>query len=357
MPSIDDLRENVPLAAFTTFGIGGPARYFVEAKNEAEIIRAFEFANDNSLDIFVLGGGSNILVSDAGINALVIHIATKGIRATGTDNGGRRLVTAAAGEDWDVFVQYCVENDLAGVECLSGIPGLVGGTPIQNVGAYGQEVSETIVSVRCFDRSSGGVLELSNIECGFSYRKSIFNSTHKERFIVLEVTYALVPNGPPKLVYRDLKKIFSEEEKVSLAETREEVLRIRRMKSMVIDPDDPNSRSAGSFFKNPEMTVAAFAELASRAERLAVGEPPQFLINENTIKVPAAWIIENSGISKGFRIGNAAVSANHALALVNLGGAAAADILDLKERIQTNVLETFGVELFPEPDFIGFGPT
>lgn len=353
MPAIEDLRENVPLAPFTTFGIGGPARYFIEADREEKIINALDFANANGLDVFILGGGSNILVSDAGLDALVIHIANKGICKREELADGRLAVTAAAGEDWDRFVEYCVGNGLAGVECLSGIPGLVGGTPIQNVGAYGSEVSETIVSVRCFDRAGDGILELSNADCGFSYRKSIFNSSHKDRFIVLEVTYALVPNGRPTISYRDLLEFFPDGH-ATLAETREAVLRVRRAKSMVIDPGDPNSQSAGSFFKNPQMSLEGYAELSRRAEVNGVGEPPKFPVDERFVKVPAAWLIENSGFSKGFRLGNAAISANHALALVNLKGATASEILALMEKIGNRVRERFGVELFPEPNFIGF---
>jgi UDP-N-acetylmuramate dehydrogenase len=243
------IQENVSLAPFTTLKIGGPARYYVRAGSEEEVISAVRLATAESLPLFVLGGGSNILVSDNGFDGLVLHITLAGIsRKSGA-------LVAAAGEDWDAFVAYCVKNDLAGVECLSGIPGFVGGTPVQNVGAYGQEVSESIVSVRCFDRQTKQIVELSNPECGFEYRKSIFNSAARDRYIVLSVAFALRPGGRPKVAYKDLQERFPNHQP-SLAEVRTAVLDIRSTKSMVIDPSDPNSRSTGSFFKNPIVPIA-----------------------------------------------------------------------------------------------------
>lgn len=354
MPKPKDLRENVPLAPLTTLNVGGNARYFVRPETEEELLKAFEFARSNGFDIFVLGGGSNILISDEGIDALVIHIGIKGVSDAGTNAAGLRLITAGAGEDWDEFVNYCVANDLAGVECLSGIPGFVGGTPIQNVGAYGQDVSETIVSVRCLDRTSGEIIELSNAECVFSYRKSIFNTTHRNRFIVVSVTFALVPSGEPAVKYRDLKEVFRDG-RPTLREVRDAVISIRRSKSMVIDAADPNSRSVGSFFKNPEISGAEFTELKLAAVKKGLGEPQHFAVSEGIVKVPAAWLIENAGFEKGYRIGRAGISANHALAIINAGGASAGDILALKETIQQGVEDAFGVRLLPEPVFVGFG--
>ncbi len=201
------VQENIPLAPLTTFKIGGNARIFVRAESEQEIIDAIEFADENKLAVFILGGGSNVLIADNDFDGLVIQIASKGI-STDKNNEGQFNITAQAGEDWDEFVEYCVEKKLSGLECLSGIPGLVGGTPIQNVGAYGQEVSETIVKVRVFDRKSKEILELTNADCSFEYRKSIFNTTKKKRFIVLSVTYVLTENGKPKIVYKDLLNSF-----------------------------------------------------------------------------------------------------------------------------------------------------
>ncbi len=263
----------------------------------------------------------------------------------GTRNS--ELITVAAGEDWDEFVAYCVQNNLAGVECLSGIPGLVGGTPVQNVGAYGQEVSETIVSVRCFDLNAREFVELSNSECGFTYRTSIFNSTMRDRYIVLSVTFALQQSGKAKIVYKDLIEHFKDREP-TLQETREAVLAIRHLKSMVIDLADPNSKSAGSFFKNPVVEREKLEEIRRNFERV-----PSFDFGDK-VKIPAAWLIENAGFSKGFALGNAGISTNHTLALINRGNASSDEMLSLKNVIQDAVESKFGIMLMPEPVFVGF---
>lgn len=338
-----EIQENIPLAPFTTLRVGGPARFFTKAESEEHVLLAFEFADKNRLQVFVLGGGSNILVSDSGFDGLVVRIGLKGI-----SNLGQAGVTAASGEDWDEFVAFCVKNDLAGVECLSGIPGTIGGTPVQNVGAYGQEVSETIVSVRCFDRTTGNFVDLSNEECGFSYRKSIFNTVERERYVVLSVTYHLTPAAAPKIVYKDLIDHFAGR-KTTLAEAREAVLSIRRAKSMVIDPADPNSCSAGSFFKNPIISTEKFAEISAESS----GDTPHFPAGEGYVKIPAAWLIEQAGFHKGFALGNAGISTNHTLAIINRGGATAREIVDLKNAIQMAVLSRFGLDLQPEPVFVG----
>lgn len=347
------IEENIPLAELTTLKIGGRARFFASATNEAEIAAAFDFAKQASLEIFVLGGGSNVLIADAGFDGLVLQIALKGV-TTHTDNDQIVRVRAGAGEDWDSFCRFCVEKNLQGVECLSGIPGFVGGTPVQNVGAYGQEVSETIVLVRCFDRHEEKFVELINAECGFAYRTSVFNTTRKNRYIVSAVTYALRIGGEPKLIYRDLQKFFGGAQP-NLAETRAAVLQIRREKSMVIDAADPNSRSAGSFFKNPIVTRKRFAEVEKRATVIAVDNMPFFPVDDENVKIPAAWLIENSGFCKGYQLGRAGISTAHTLAIINCGGADAQDVLDLKRRIQSKVKETFDIELQPEPVFVGFG--
>ena len=339
-----EILENVPLAPFTTLKIGGPARLFVKADSESEVSEAFEYANANGSAVFVLGGGSNILVSDNGFNGLVVQVGIRGISQSG------ELVTAAAGEDWDNFVAFCVGKGLSGVECLSGIPGFVGGTPVQNVGAYGQEVSETIVSVRCFDRCTLDLVDLSNEQCGFAYRKSIFNSSERDRYVVLAVTYNLISDGAAKIVYKDLVERFGSRQP-TLTETREMVLKVRRAKSMVIDPSDPNSQSAGSFFKNPIVPSKKIEEIAGK---LGIPAVPHFRFNQTEVKISAAWLIERAGFSKGFALGNAGISSNHTLAIVNRGGATAAAVIDLKNLIQERVLERFGIELQPEPVFVGF---
>ncbi|MFN2501384.1 MAG: UDP-N-acetylmuramate dehydrogenase [Pyrinomonadaceae bacterium] len=347
MKKPEALQHDVSLAPYATLGIGGPARYFLTARTEAEIIEALSFAEAGSINLFILGGGSNVLISDDGFDGLVLQIIPRGLSIE--PMGGRTVhVTAMAGEDWDQFVAYCVENDLAGVECLTGIPGFVGGTPVQNVGAYGQEVSQTIVAVTCLDRSDRQAVMLSNADCGFSYRTSIFNSTEPSRYIVRSVTFALEQGGAPKVEYKDLMAIFGDG-KPALGEVRDSVLGIRKAKSMVIDAADPNSRSAGSFFKNPVVTHAEFARL-----RETYSDMPHFQFDD-AVKIPAAWLIEKVGFHQGFAMGRAGISNNHTLALINRGGATAGEIIALMRAIQAGVASKFGIDLQPEPIFVGFG--
>jgi UDP-N-acetylmuramate dehydrogenase len=364
------LQKNIFLAPLTTLKIGGAARFLAVARDEVQVAEAFSFAEAESLDIFVLGGGSNVLISDRGFDGMVLCVDLSGItggnasvneRASvgaGSSDAhddtlpdgrvsARTLVTAGAGVHWDEFVAFCVGRDLAGVECLAGIPGLVGATPIQNVGAYGQEVSETITSVRCFDRKTKRIVILKNEDCEFSYRTSIFNSTERDRYIVLRVTYGLCPNGEPKIVYKDLLDHFGDR-RASLSEVRDAVLNIRRSKSMVIDIGDPNSRSVGSFFKNPVVEKGKFDELKGLYDAM-----PSFVFGDK-VKIPAAWLIENAGFQKGFSMGDAGISSKHTLALINRGGASAEDVIALKQKIQDAVKGKFGIMLQPEPVFVGF---
>jgi UDP-N-acetylmuramate dehydrogenase len=347
-----NIRQNVPLADKTTLKIGGAAHFFVEAKTEANIVESVRFAEENSLEIFVLGGGSNVLICDEGFKGLVLKIALKGISSFRETNRAN-LITAQAGENWDEFVGYCVKQNLAGVECLSGIPGFVGGTPVQNVGAYGQEVSETIESVRVFDRKTKRFADLSQKDCEFRYRSSIFNTKKKNRFIVTSVKYRLKIGGAPKIVYKDLREYFGENEP-TLEETRRAVLEIRRAKSMVIDENDPNSRSAGSFFKNPIVSKQKYLEVTIKAKTLGIETVPNFAVDDETVKIPAAWLIEKSGFHKGYKKGNAALSTRHTLAVVNLGAASAREILALKSEIQAKVFECFALLLETEPVMLGF---
>ena len=358
--SLLNIEENKPLGPLTTLKVGGPARFFVQVRTEQQVIEAVRFADDRGVELFVLGGGSNILVSDSGFSGLVMKIGLAGIAAEGEDRPQIREIgdrsettvtlTARAGEDWDGFVKTCVERDLAGVECLSGIPGSVGATPVQNVGAYGQEVSETITRVRCLDLKSGEIVDLTNEACGFAYRTSIFNTTSRGRYIVLSVRFRLCEGGEPRIDYKDLKASF-EGRRPSLAEVRDEVIRIRGAKSMVIDTADPNFRSAGSFFKNPVVPADTLDRISA-----AAGNPevPRFPAGEGMVKLSAAWLIERAGFNKGFRLGRAGISTNHSLALINTGGASAAEIVALKELIQAGVEAKFGIMLVPEPVFVGF---
>ncbi|MBM3789922.1 MAG: UDP-N-acetylmuramate dehydrogenase [Acidobacteria bacterium] len=349
--------EGVPLAPYTTLGIGGDARYLVEAQTEEQILEALEFASAARLPIFILGGGSNILVSDRGFPGLVIRIALRGIDPPASETSGR--VSAAAGEDWDRFVEWCVDRRLAGVECMSGIPGTVGATPIQNVGAYGQEVSDVIVSLRLLDRQAGKVIEMSRAECEFGYRRSIFNTTQRDRYIVLRVAFVLKVAGKASLRHGDLGRHFAgRPDPPSVWEVRSAVLRIRRGKGMVIDPADPDSRSVGSFFKNPVIsrdTLSRAEQAAVRQGCLAPGQKlPHFETARGEIKIPAAWLIEQAGFPKGYGSDKVALSAKHALAVVNRGGAGAQDVVAFVRTIQAGVRAAFGINLVPEAIFVGF---
>ena len=344
--------DNVPLAPLTTLGVGGPARFFAEAHTENDVREAVEFARRRELPLFVLGGGTNLLVADAGFDGIVLHIAIKGIDES--DAGGKRLFQAGAGEDWDGFVNRAVEKNCAGIECLSGIPGTLGATPVQNVGAYGQEVAETITEVYALDLESGEVNEFSNEACGFAYRTSVFNTLARGRFIILGVRFALEKNGAPKIEYRDLKNYFATHAgQPSLAEVRKAVREIRHSKAMLIVEGDEDSRSAGSFFKNPVVSPAKFAEVHATAERRGL-QVPSFPGLDGQVKVPAAWLVEHSGFAKGTTRGRVGISRRHALAIVNRGGATAAEVVALKNEIQSAVLSQFGIDLQPEPVFLGF---
>lgn len=346
------LQENVPLAPLTTFRIGGPARFFVEATSRVDAEEAVRFAQSRDLPLFVLGGGSNLLVADSGWPGLVLKVAIHGIERT-ADRKDTAIFEVGAGESWDDFVAHAVTAECAGIECLSGIPGSVGGTPVQNVGAYGQEVSTTIESVQAFDLKDGQVREMCNEACGFSYRASIFNTTERGRFVILRVTYALVPGGSPHLEYADLKRYFEERpQPPSLAETREAVREIRARKGMLIVEGDPDCHSAGSFFKNPVLTEQQHAELIRRAGTKGL-KVPSYPALEKNHKVSAAWLVEHSGFTRGYTLDHAGISTKHALALVNRGGASANEVLALKNHIQQRIEEEWGVTLEPEPVFVG----
>jgi UDP-N-acetylmuramate dehydrogenase len=346
------LQENVPLAPLTTFHIGGPASFFAEAKSAEEVEQAIRFAESRQLPLFVLGGGSNLLIADAGWPGLVLRIAISGIDRA-ADQDGKAMFNVGAAEPWDDFVAHAVAQNCAGVECLSGIPGSVGGTPVQNVGAYGQEVSQTIESVQVFDLKHKEVRELCAEACGFSYRSSIFNTTERGRFIILRVTYELAPGGSPHLGYADLKRHFeSGPSDPSLAQVRQAVRQIRARKGMLIVEGDPDCRSAGSFFKNPVLSEEQHEALKKRAEAKGVTVPSYPALEKNR-KVSAAWLVEQSGFSRGYVLGHAGISSKHALAIVNRGGATAAEIIALKNEIQQRVFEIWGVNLEPEPVFVG----
>jgi UDP-N-acetylmuramate dehydrogenase len=354
------IQENVPLAPLTTLQVGGVARYFAELRREDEVREAVQFAKSRDLPLFVLGGGSNLVVADSGWRGLVLRIAIGGIATPTTNDAASNamLFSVGAGVNWDDFVSQTVVQNCAGVECLSGIPGSVGGTPVQNVGAYGQEVADTIESVRAFDLQQDRVVVLPKPACGFRYRASIFNSTERGRYIILRVNYRLKRGGAPSLKYADLQRHFAErlaEKKTlpTLAETREAVREIRRGKGMLIVSGDADCRSAGSFFKNPVLSEEQFKDLSARAasKGLAIPSYPALDVQH---KVPAAWLVEQSGFLKGYVAGAAGISHKHALALINHGEAKASDIVGLKDEIQGGVQKAWGILLEPEPVFLGF---
>ncbi len=346
------VQQQVPLAPLTTLGVGGPARYLVQASTPAEVSQAVDYARAANLPLFVMGGGSNLVVSDAGFPGLVLKVAIAGISRSSQD--GKELFEAGAGEAWDSLVAQTVEAGCAGLECLSGIPGSVGGTPVQNVGAYGQEVSQTVTEVLTLDLRDGQMRSLCNPACDFGYRSSIFNSSARGRYIVLRVTYALEPGGQPALAYRDLQNYFAgHSTRPALSEVRQAVREIRRRKAMLIVEGDEDCRSAGSFFKNPVLTAGEYAQVQQRAAALG-SELPSYPAPGESFKVPAAWLVEHAGFAKGYVRGPVGISRKHALAIVNRGGAKAADILALKNDIQAAVEERFGIRLVPEPVLVGF---
>ena len=350
------LKENVPLAPFTTFGVGGPARYFSEVSTSAVMATGLTWARTKGLPVFVLGGGSNVIIADQGFAGLVLRNAIDGVETSEED--GRVTVAAGAGEDWDGLVARCIEREWAGFECLSGIPGSVGATPIQNVGAYGQDVAETIVSVGAIDVQTGMRVEFTNAECGFEYRTSRFKTRDRNRFVITRVTYRLAKNAKPKVRYMELQLRLTGAgiKTPGLLDVREAVLAIRRSKAMVIDPADTDSRSVGSFFVNPVVTQEEFEKIQSHAARHGVNAEniPTFPAGGGRVKLAAAWLIEQSGFERGYRYGNVGISRKHSLAIVNRGGGLAREVLELAGRIKFRVRETFAVTLVPEPLFVGF---
>jgi len=379
IPIDERISENVPLARFTTLQLGGVARYYVQATNVNILQDAVNWAQNHQLPIFVLGGGSNIVVADNGFPGLVIHNKISGYKICSSDGrliekepvlarntfapprqyGGEPILAQfGAGQGWQDFITFCVMRNLADVECLAGIPGTVGATPIQNVGAYGQEVSETIVSVEAFDLHTKSIVELSAAECEFGYRSSRFKAHDRNRFIITNVTYRLTPNGKPTIRYPELQRYLEEQNITSpnLIDVSHTVETIRHRKAMVIDPNDPDSRSVGSFFVNPTVTQEEFARVEERAAKyLRMGETmPVFLAANHQVKLSAAWLIERAGITRGYIYGNVGTSTKHALAIINRGNGTAREVVELSELIQARVLDAFGIELTLEPVFVGF---
>jgi len=345
--------ENVPLAPMTTLGVGGPARYFFEAHSEQQVRDALIFARERDLQLFVMGGGSNLLVSDSGFAGLVLKIGLLGITQRSLSRDVVRF-DVAAGEHWDAFVAGTVQSRCAGLECLSGIPGTVGGTPVQNVGAYGQEVRDTICEVRALHVATLESVAMTNEDCKFGYRSSRFNTVDRGEYVITRASFSQLHGGKPKLAYGDLKSHFANHPgEPTLRETREAVLEVRRRKAMVIEPGNADSRSVGSFFKNPVIAEQQYGHLAEQLSGRG-WQMPSYPAGEGLRKVPAAWLLEHAGFHKGYAKGAVGISSRHTLALVNRGGARAAEIVALKDEIQARIRDEFGIELQPEPVFVGF---
>jgi UDP-N-acetylmuramate dehydrogenase len=344
-----EIRDEVMLGPLTTLGVGGPARYFVEVLQEAELVEAMQWAEERGLEVFVLGGGSNLLVADQGFRGLVVRMGIRGVQQNGCS------FQVGAGEVWDEFVTLAVQAGCAGVECLAGIPGSVGGTPVQNVGAYGQEVAETVAWVRVLDRRTRAFVELSNLECGFEYRTSVFNTTEKGRYVVTQVGFSLRADGNANLKYADLQKRFAGATP-TLMEVAAAVREIRRAKGMLIVEGDADCRSAGSFFKNP-VIEAGRVELVAEAAGVSAEEVPHWPAGDGKVKLAAAWLLERAGFVKGFADGAVGISSRHTLAVVTRGGASCADVQRLESTIVEAVLQRFGVRLEREPVLVGAGAT
>ena len=365
--------EPVRLADYTTLHLGGPAGRFVAAAGEADLVAAVREADGCAEPLLVLGGGSNLVVGDEGFPGVVVLAAGGGVRLAAGDRV--TLLTAAAGQDWDELVRQCMAEGLSGVECLSGIPGRAGATPIQNVNAYGQDVAHTIISVRVYDRLADAVLDMPAADCGFGYRTSVFKrqaspgrgaslnpAAATGRFVVLSVTFRLVqsPLSAP-VRYGELSRLLDvpEGDRVPLADARNAVLALRRGKGMVLDPADPDTRSAGSFFTNPVIGAARYDDLAAKVTAEAGGAVsiPHWPEPDGQVKVSAAWLIEHAGFSKGFAPsadpGEARLSSKHTLALTNPGGASTASLIRLARQIRAGVAGKFGIELVNEPVLVG----
>ena len=347
MHNSQQMQRDVPLAPFTTLGIGGPAKYFIEATTVDELRDAVSWAKSNRIPLFVLSGGSNVLISDDGFDGLVVHVALRGMTVESVDEFA--TIRVSAGEPWDDFVALAVSNRWAGVECLSGIPGSTGATPIQNVGAYGQDVSETIIRVEVLNRATGLISTMTAWDCAFGYRSSVFKGRDKDKYIVTAVTFRLKVNGSATIRYPELQH-FVDDRGISnddLESVRESVIAIRKRKGMVLDPNDRDTRSDGSFFMNPIVSP----DDAERAKAAGIAAFPN---SDGNVKLSAASLIEKSGFHKGFAHGNVGLSSKHTLAIINRGGGTAREVVELVRIIQDGVRSKFGVEIHPEPNFIGF---
>ncbi|MFJ3925627.1 UDP-N-acetylmuramate dehydrogenase [Streptomyces sp. NPDC090022] len=344
--------HDAPLAPLTTFRLGGPAARLITATTDAEVVDAVRAADAAGTPLLLIGGGSNLVIGDKGFEGTALRIATRGFELRGT------TLELAAGENWSDAVARTVEAGLAGIECLAGIPGSAGATPIQNVGAYGQEVRDTITEVVAYDRRTGDTVTLTNAECAFAYRHSTFKD-QPERYVVLRVRFQLEDAGglSAPVKYPETARALGVEagDRVPAATARETVLRLRAGKGMVLDPADHDTWSAGSFFQNPILTDADYAAFLVRAQdRLGPdATPPAYPAGEGRTKTSAAWLIDKAGFTKGYGDGPARISTKHTLALTNRGEATTEDLLALAREVVAGVHAAFGVTLVNEPVTVG----
>ncbi|MBS1517401.1 MAG: UDP-N-acetylmuramate dehydrogenase [Bacteroidetes bacterium] len=347
-----EIKKDIQLSEFTTIKLGGKAEYFISCKNTEEIIEALEFSRERELPAQIFSGGSNIIFPDGIFRGVVIKVDIKGI--SGHSSGNDIFVSCGAGEYLSELVNYSILRGYAGIECLSGIPGSAGATPVQNVGAYGQEISGVLEEVSVIDRNDLTVRKFSSAECDFSYRQSRFKNSDRDRFVITDLTLKFTADRQPEIKYKQLQDRLTEDHEFKSADTLQKklkiisrtVISIRKEKSMVIDSSDINSRSCGSFFMNPVLSKKNFTLFEKKCKQMNREFP--FYPNGDEFKIPAAWLIENSGYPKGYRKGGVGISRNHSLALININGTAS-ELISLSDEIRRNVLSKFGIELIPEP--------
>ncbi|HMS33584.1 MAG TPA: UDP-N-acetylmuramate dehydrogenase [Ignavibacteria bacterium] len=349
----DKFLKDVKLSQYTTIGLGGPADLFISCKNTDDIVSALKYAKQNVIPVQVFSGGSNIIFPDSGYKGMVIKADQKGIEFS--ENENLIFVKTKAGEIWDDVVKFCIEKGLSGIESLSGIPGSAGAVPVQNVGAYGQEIKDMLVSLKAIDRETLKECIFNNEDCDFGYRQSRFKNKDKDRYIITEVLFGFTKDADPEIKYPELENYiktnhsFSPEDPVNekLIFIRKAVLELRKKKSMIIDINDPDSRSCGSFFMNPVINREELDNFCNLLNDVNKEQIPVFKTGDK-FKIPAAWLIERAGFKKGYIKGGAGISKNHSLALININGTAA-ELLGLASEIKNKVYEISGISLSIEP--------
>ena len=349
------VEENHPLAPLTTFNVGGPARYYVSVRSQADFIEALNFAKSRRIPIFILGGGSNILVSDSGFDGLVIRNRIRGVSSR--TEGDYSCVHAGSGEDWQDFVDWCVSEKLQGVECLAGIPGAVGASPVQNIGAYGQEVSETILEVSALEVDTGKPILFGNEACNFGYRTSIFNSTSEGKYFITGVTFKLKRNGKPSIAHRDIANHLKEACNLTIRHVRDSVIDIRDSKGLLVRKGHKRFRCAGSFFKNPVLLAERSKAIEEELQKVGAGAYWSWPLGMGKVKIPAAGLIQSAGFRQGYRKGNVGLSPKHALIVIAYRRATAQEVIEFTEEIQAKVKEKFDILLRPEVRLVGFPPS